>query len=508
MPKLLIDKQSLSYVELQVFYKHFNDTVVSLDEELYDAINASAEEVTRVLAADKVVYGINTGFGMLASKKIPSEDLRTLQKSLVLSHATGVGEELSNAEVALVILLKVQSLTRGYSGIRLAVIERLIAFINHGIYPCIPSKGSVGASGDLAPLAHLACAVIGEGDVTYQGKRCNSLEALAAANLTPLKLEAKEGLALLNGTNVSTALGLKNLFGIENCLKNAIVSGAMTVDAALGSYAPFDARIQAIRGHQGQIDIAATFRNLLHDSELNSSHENCDRVQDPYSLRCQPQVMGACLDQIRFAAQTLIIEANAVSDNPLVFADSGDIVSGGNFHAEPVAMACDNLAIAISEIGAISERRISLLLDKHLSNLPAFLVDNSGVNSGFMIAQVTAAALASENKAMAHPASVDSIPTSANQEDHVSMATFSARRLAEMLENVNNIIAIELLCAAQGIDFRAPLQTAPVLSKVHQLIRQEVTFYSEDRYFATDINAARNMVTSGELCRDVKLSIA
>ncbi|MBT8450280.1 MAG: aromatic amino acid lyase, partial [Gammaproteobacteria bacterium] len=310
-----------------------------------------------------------------------------------------------------------------------------------------------------------------------------------------------------NGTNVSTALGLKNLFGIENCLKNAVVSGAMTVDAALASYSPFDARIQAVRGHQGQIDIATTFRELLHDSEINSSHENCDRVQDPYSLRCQPQVMGACLDQIRFAAQTLMIEANAVSDNPLVFAESGDIISGGNFHAEPVAMACDNLAIAISEIGALSERRTSLLLDKHLSNLPAFLVDNSGVNSGFMIAQVTAAALASENKSMAHPASVDSIPTSANQEDHVSMATFSARRLGEMLENVNNIIAIELLCAAQGIDFRAPLQTAPALIKAHKLIRQQVKFYSEDRYFATDINAAKDIIVSGQLCQDVKLSI-
>lgn len=507
MSELVITAKSLTYEEVKHFYSNYSDIKVRLDTELHDGIEASVSQVAKVLEEDRVVYGINTGFGLLASKKISSDDLRKLQKSLVLSHATGVGDELSNAEVALIILLKIQSLSRGYSGIRLKVIERLVELLNHGIYPCIPAQGSVGASGDLAPLAHLACAIIGESEVTYGGKRVMATEALLAAGMAPLKLEAKEGLALLNGTNVSTALGLKSLFNIENCLTNSIVSGAMTVEAALASYSPFDPRIQEIRGHQGQIDIATAYRHLLHDSEINTSHENCDRVQDPYSLRCQPQVLGACLDQIRFAANTLMLEANAVSDNPLVFTDNGDIISGGNFHAEPVAMACDNLAIAVSEIGAIAERRISLLLDKHLSNLPPFLVENSGVNSGFMIAQVTAAALASENKSMAHPASVDSLPTSANQEDHVSMSTFAARRLGNMVENVNNIIAIELLCAAQGIDFRAPLKTSPELQRRHELIRSKVSFYTEDRYFATDIKAAEQLVTSGKLIGKLELEI-
>jgi histidine ammonia-lyase len=417
----------------------------------------------------------------------------------VLSHACGVGDFLEKPVVALVMLLKLKSLCRGYSGISRPVIERLLHFINNGLYPAIPEKGSVGASGDLAPLAHLACCLIGEGQFLSEETRIDSEQVLAHAGLEPLKLGPKEGLALLNGTNVSTALALKGLFEADKCLHNGIITGALTVDAALGSMVPFDARIQEIRGHAGQIDVAACYRDLLTGSSINDSHADCDRVQDPYSLRCQPQVMGACLDQIRHASKTIMIEANAVSDNPLVFSDSGDILSGGNFHAEPVAMASDILAIALSEIGAIAERRISLLLDKHLSNLPPFLVENSGLNSGFMIAQVTAAALASENKTLAHPASIDSLPTSANQEDHVSMATFAARRLSDIAENVTGILAIEALCAAQGIDFRSPLKPNLKLQKVMQTIRSRVSFYDQDRYLAPDIAQLTAMLQSEAL---------
>ena len=505
MKQLVISTKPFSYNELYDFYLNYQDYDVSLDDELWSNINASAKCVSDVLEQGRTVYGINTGFGLLASKKIPPEDLEELQRSLVVSHACGVGNAIDNATVALIMLIKLKSLTHGFSGVRPIVIERLIKMINDGIYPVIPEKGSVGASGDLAPLAHLACVVIGEGFVSYDGETLTTTSLLERLNIAPVTLAAKEGLALLNGTNVSTALALKGLFKAETCLNNAVISGALTVDAALASYTPFDARIQTIRGHQGQIDIAACYRSLLSTSEINTSHADCDRVQDPYSLRCQPQVMGACLDHIRFAAKTIITEANAVSDNPLVFHEDGDILSGGNFHAEPIAMACDTLAIAISEIGSIAERRVALLLDKHLSNLPPFLVDNSGVNSGFMIAQVTAAALASENKTFAHPASVDSLPTSANQEDHVSMATFSARRLTDMADNVTGIIAIELLCAAQGIDFRAPLKTSTELQAVMAEIRTRVPFYDCDRYMADDIEAAKQLVESNQLTKVARL---
>ena len=466
MKSYRLDNGPLSYQQLKDFHDNFTDCQIQLDDSIWPDVNASANSVAEVIAAGKTVYGINTGFGLLATKTIPVDELEELQRSLVVSHACGVGKTLADDVVALIMLIKLKSLTHGYSGVRPVVIERLAYLLNNQIFPQIPEKGSVGASGDLAPLAHLACVLIGEGFVTYQGDAISSRELHQRLDIEPLALAAKEGLALLNGTNVSTALALKGLFAAESSFLNAIISGAMTVDAALGSYVPFDDRIHQIRGHQGQIDAAALYREILCSSEINSSHANCDRVQDPYSLRCQPQVMGAVLDQIRFAANTIITEANAVSDNPLVFHRDGDILSGGNFHAEPIAMASDNLAIALCEIGSMSERRISLLLDKHLSNLPPFLVENSGVNSGFMIAQVTAAALASENKTYAHPASVDSIPTSANQEDHVSMATFAARRLSDIADNVAGILAIEFLCAAQGIDFRAPLKTSEKLQVV------------------------------------------
>ena len=506
MKQLIISAKPFSYAELHDFYHHYEDYQVSLDQSLWANINASADCVSEVLEQGRTVYGINTGFGLLASKKIPPEDLEELQRSLVVSHACGVGNAIDNATVALIMLIKLKSLTHGFSGVRPVVINCLIKMLNEGIYPVIPEKGSVGASGDLAPLAHLACVIIGEGSASYQGQVKSTAELIADSVMESVTLAAKEGLALLNGTNVSTALALKGLFKAESCLLNAVISGALTVDAALASYTPFDERIQQIRGHQGQIDIASYYRCLLSTSEINTSHANCDRVQDPYSLRCQPQVMGACLDHMRFAAKTIITEANAVSDNPLVFHEDGDILSGGNFHAEPIAMASDTLAIAISEIGAIAERRVALLLDKHLSNLPPFLVDNSGVNSGFMIAQVTAAALASENKTYAHPASVDSLPTSANQEDHVSMATFSARRLTDMADNVSGIIAIELLCAAQGIDFRAPLKTSNKLQAVMAEIRAQVPFYDSDRYMADDIEAAKQLVESNRLSEVAQLT--
>ncbi len=417
-------------LSLQTLRRVYSEpTQVRLPETCYDAINAAAATVSDVVAQGKPVYGINTGFGLLARKRIPDQQLQELQRKLVLSHACGTGELLSDVQVRLILLLKINSLARGYSGVRRQVVQALVALINAEVYPCIPAKGSVGASGDLAPLAHLSAALLGVGEVRHAGNVMAATEGLALAGLAPLELGPKEGLALLNGTQTSTALALSGLFAAEMLFKNAVTTGSLSVDAALGSDAPFDARIHAVRGHRGQQEVAAAYRQILAGSEIRGSHHDCDRVQDPYSLRCQPQVMGACLDNLRHAAKVLVTEANAVSDNPLVFSDAGDVVSGGNFHAEPVALVADLTAICLAEIGALSERRIALLIDSHLSELPAFLVENGGVNSGFMIAQVTAAALASENKSLAHPASVDSLPTSANQEDHVSMATFAARRL-------------------------------------------------------------------------------
>ena len=463
------------------------------------AIDAAQATVTRVLAEGRTVYGVNTGFGLLAQTRIAAADLDTLQRSLVRSHAAGVGAPLPESTVRLVLVLKIASLARGHSGVRAELIEALLALYTHGIRPLIPSRGSVGASGDLAPLAHLAAVLIGEGEATYRGVRMSGAAALAAAGLAPLALAPKEGLALLNGTQVSTALALEGLFAAENLLVAALVTGSLSVEAALGSRRPFDARIHAVRGHAAQIDIAAACRALLDHSEIERSHEHCGKVQDPYSLRCQPQVMGACLEQIRHAAAVLLTEANAVSDNPLVFAADDDILSGGNFHAEPVAMAADNLALAIAEIGSLAERRVSLLVDRNMSQLPAFLVANGGVNSGFMIAQVTCAALASDNKALAHPASVDSLPTSANQEDHVSMAPNAGRRLWEMAANTRGVLAIEWLAACQGLDFREGRKSSAVLEQARALLRDKVAFYDRDRYFAPDIEAANALLVERRL---------
>ncbi|GAC1630741.1 MAG: histidine ammonia-lyase [Nevskia sp.] len=475
-------------------------TRVRLDPALLPPILASAAAVQAVVAAGDPAYGINTGFGKLAKTHIPDAQLELLQANLVRSHAVGTGPLLDDATVRLILVLKAASLARGYSGVRPPVIEALLALYNAGVLPCIPGKGSVGASGDLAPLAHMTLALMGEGEVRVRGRIMPAAEGLKRANLAPVALAAKEGLALLNGTQVSTALALRGLFEAEDIFAAAVVTGALAVDAARGSDVPFDFRIHAVRGQPGQIDVAAEYRRLLDGSAIRRSHlVNDDRVQDPYSLRCQPQVMGACLDLLRNVAATLLIEANAVTDNPLVFADTRQVISGGNFHAEPVALAADTLALAIAEIGALSERRIALLIDATLSGLPPFLVREPGLNSGFMMAHVTAAALASENKSLAHPASVDSLPTSANQEDHVSMATFAARRLLEMAANTRTIVAIELLAAAQGIDFHAPLQSSEALQSVHAALRARVPFYAEDRYFAPDIAAAVALLETGVL---------
>ncbi|MGY4878794.1 histidine ammonia-lyase [Vreelandella aquamarina] len=463
-------------------------------------IQKSVDCVNRVVDENRTVYGINTGFGLLAQTRIADEDLEALQRSLVLSHATGVGAAMDDSLVRLIMVLKVNSLARGFSGIRREVLDALIALINAEVYPHIPLKGSVGASGDLAPLAHMSVVLLGEGKARHKGEWLSAEDALKVAGLSPIALAPKEGLALLNGTQVSTAYTLRGLFDAEDLFAAATVCGSLTVEATLGSRSPFDARIHEVRGQRGQIDAAAAYRHLLGEtSDIGDSHANCDRVQDPYSLRCQPQVMGAALTQIRHVAEILAVEANAVSDNPLVFVDGDDIISGGNFHAEPVAMAADNLALAIAEIGALAERRISLMMDKHMSQLPPFLVEKGGVNSGFMIAQVTAAALASENKALAHPHSVDSLPTSANQEDHVSMAPAAGKRLWEMADNVRGILAIEWLSACQGLDMRHGLNTTEALENAKQLLRKHVTHYDQDRFFAPDIEAASELLASRAL---------
>jgi histidine ammonia-lyase len=483
---------ALSHQVLSQFY--FRPFSVQLDPSCWAAVDQSLQVVRQMIEEGRTVYGLNTGFGLLANQKISSDKLAELQVNLVRSHSAGCGELLPDSVVRLVMLLKAASLARGYSGVRRQTIETLIAMLNADILPCIPGKGSVGASGDLAPLAHMSLAMIGEGHVRVEGEELDSTLALKKHGLEPLSLGPKEGLALLNGTQVSTALALAALYECERGFQSAIVTGAMTVDAATGSDVPFDSRIHAIRNHPAQQDCAAAYLSLLQGSSIRESHRNCQRVQDPYSLRCQPQVMGACLESLRHAAIVLLREANAVSDNPLVFSDDHSMLSGGNFHAEPVALVADQMAVAIAEVGALSERRIALLVDHHLSGLPPFLVKEGGLNSGFMIPQVTAAALASENKQLATPSSVDSLPTSANQEDHVSMATYAARRLLTMVDNTNTILAIELLAAAQGLDFRAPLKSSPALAALHARVRAVAPFYERDRVFADDIRRVKSEI--------------
>jgi len=473
---------------------------VALDAACRAGVDAGAASVAAILAEGAPVYGINTGFGKLASVRIGDADLATLQRNLVLSHAAGCGEPLPERVARLMMALKIASLAQGASGVRFATIEHLVACLEQGLVPVVPAQGSVGASGDLAPLAHMTAALMGVGDVSFAGTRLPAAEALRRAGLAPLRLGPKEGLALLNGTQTSTALALGALFEAERVFKAALVTGAMATDAARGSDGPFDPRIHALRGQPGQIVVAAALRALMAGSAIRASHlTNDDRVQDPYCLRCQPQVMGACLDLMRQAAATLATEANGVTDNPLVFSATNEVISGGNFHAEPVAFAADIVALALCEIGSLAERRIAMLVDPVLSGLPAFLTPKPGLNSGFMIPQVTAAALVSENKQRAYPASVDSIPTSANQEDHVSMAAHGAFRLLAMADNTGNVVAVELLAAAQGCDFHAPLPSSPPLERARALLRAQVPHLTDDRYMAPDMAIAGDLVRSGAL---------
>ena len=483
---------------------YLGPTCITIGSSAKKAIEAAQQVVEQVVRDGRVSYGINTGFGQLAQTVIPGDRLLDLQKNLVHSHSAGVGEPLDDAVVRLTLVLKVASLARGRSGVRTMIVDTLNRLLEREIYPVIPSKGSVGASGDLAPLAHLAGVLIGEGQVRIQGEVVSASEGLRVAELPPLELGPREGLALLNGTQVSTALALGGLFEAEDLLLAAVVAGAMAVEASRSSHTPFDERIHTARGQRGQAIIAAAFRSFLTGSAINESEKNSGRVQDPYSVRCQPQVLGACLDLMRSSAEILEIEANAVTDNPLIFAESGDILSGGNFHAEPVGMAADVLALAIAEIGALSERRIAFLVDSKMSGLPPFLTEHSGLNSGFMIGHVTAAALASENKSLAHPASIDSIPTSANQEDHVSMATFAGRRLLTMTDNTAGILGVELLAAAQGLEFHHPLISSKPVMRVLGEIRSEVPSYGDDRALSGDIATMKRFIRSGRYRGHIK----
>jgi histidine ammonia-lyase len=477
-----------------------NGAPVTLDKTCHKAINASAAIIEQAATGADPVYGVNTGFGKLANRRIDAGDVETLQRNLILSHCAGVGDPLDINTARLIMVLKLISLGRGVSGVRMGIITQIEAMLEHGVTPVIPGQGSVGASGDLAPLAHMAAAMIGEGEAWFNGARMPAKDALAGAGLKPIVLGPKEGLGLINGTQVSTALALIGLFDVWRTMHASLVTGALSTDAAMASAAPFRDEIHAVRGHQGQIDAAHFLRAIMAGSQIRESHRDDDeRVQDPYCIRCQPQVMGACIDILRQAAATLQIEANAATDNPLVFAD-GAILSGGNFHAEPVAFAADQIALAIAEIGSIAQRRIALMVDPVLSyGLPAFLTPEPGVNSGFMIAEVTSAALMSENKHRAAPCSVDSTPTSCNQEDHVSMACHAARRLIDMNRNLAQIIGIELLTAAQGVEFRTPIKTSPALQGVIAKLRKTVPALKKDRFMANDMAVAGQIIADGTI---------
>jgi histidine ammonia-lyase len=500
---------ALTAAQLRALHAGQGLQALAIDPAAWPAVDAAAARVRRAAQDSAPTYGVNTGFGKLAGTRIGAADLAQLQLNLIRSHSVGVGPPLPPPVLRLMLATKAASLARGASGVRREVIECLLAVLRAGLVPFVPAQGSVGASGDLAPLAHLTLALIGEGEfVDADGRRRPAAQGLADAGIAPLVLQAKEGLALINGTQASTALALHALFAFEPVLEASLVAAALTLDAARGSDGPFDPRIHALRGQPGQIDVAAGCRALLQGSGIRASHlDGDDRVQDPYCLRCQPQVAGACLDTLRHAAAVLLREANAVTDNPLVVAAGAggdpaadaELLSGGNFHAEPVAQAADAMAVAIAEIGAIAERRIAMLIDSHVSRLPPFLTANAGLNSGFMIAHVTAAALASENKSLAHPASVDSLPTSANQEDHVSMATFAARRLQPMIDNVARIVGIEALAAAQGIEFLRPLRSSLALEQAHARLRARCPAMMADRVPSPDIEAAAAMVADGTL---------
>jgi histidine ammonia-lyase len=485
-------------IDLATLRQLWQGAPAKLDDASLTRISASAASVERIVAGGETVYGVNTGFGLLANTRIPDERLAELQRNLILSHSCGLGDPLPRHVTRLMIVLKLLGLGRGYSGVRPVVIEALQALLDHDAMPVIPSQGSVGASGDLAPLAHLISALLGEGRIDLAGEIMPSREALDRIGLTPLELGPKEGLALINGTQASTAIALDALFQAERVFGAAVHAGALSVDALKGSIKPFDPRISEVRGQPGQIAVAAAIRGLLDGSAIVDSHHRCGRVQDPYSFRCQPQVMGAALDLLTNAARTLTIEAAAVTDNPIVFEDEDAAISGGNFHAQPVAFAADIIAMALCEVGSLSERRTSVLVDPKMSGLPAFLTDDGGVNSGLMIPQVTAAALVSENKSLAFPISVDSIPTSAGQEDHVSMAPIAARKAATIARNTAGIIAVELIASAQGVDYHSPLKTSEALRNVHAKVRALSPRLETDRYWADEMAALQSAILDGE----------
>jgi histidine ammonia-lyase len=505
-PETLIPGQT-GLVQLERIWR--TGAPVVLSPGCRPAVEAAAAVVAKAAEGDAAVYGVNTGFGKLASLKIAPKDTAKLQENLILSHCCGVGDPIATAQTRLMMVLKLLSLGRGASGVRWALIELLQDMLARGVTPVVPAQGSVGASGDLAPLAHMTAVVIGHGQAEYQGRVMPGRDALAAAGLTPIPLGPKEGLAFINGTQFSTAFALAGLFGAWNAARSALVISALSTDAIMGSTAPLQPEIHALRGHAGQIEAAAAMRALLDGSVIRESHREGDtRVQDPYCIRCQPQVTGAAMDVLRQAARTLEIEANAATDNPLVLTEAGMIVSGGNFHAEPVGFAADMIALAISEIGAIAQRRVALMVDPTLSfDLPPFLTPEPGLNSGLMIAEVTTAALMSENKHLANPCVTDSTPTSANQEDHVSMAAHGARRLGPMVANLNRILGVELLCAAQGVEFRAPLVTSAPLQRVVARLRQEVATLGADRYLAPDLETAARLVADAEIATATGLAL-
>jgi len=486
-------------VDLGILRRLWSGEAASLDQASMERVVQSAAAVQRIVAGGETVYGVNTGFGMLANTRIPEDRLGELQSNLILSHSAGVGDPLPRHVTRLMIVLKLLGLGRGHSGVRRLVIDALQRLLDADAMPLIPSQGSVGASGDLAPLAHLIAALMGYGRVCVAGEVMDAQAALRRLGLEPLQLGPKEGLALINGTQASTALALDALFRGERVFSAAVAAGALSVDALKGSAKPFDPRISKLRGQPGQIRVARAINDLLQGSEILTSHVKCDRVQDPYSFRCQPQVMGSALDLLDNSARTLTIEAAAVTDNPIVFADDDSAISGGNFHAQPVAFAADTIAMALCEVGSMSERRVSVLVDPKMSGLPAFLTQDSGVNSGLMIPQVTAAALVSENKSLAFPASVDSIPTSAGQEDHVSMAPIAARKAATIARNTAGVIAVELMAAAEGIDYHAPLATSANLQQVYSAVRKLSPHFTADRYWANEISALQAAVLSGEI---------
>ena len=500
MEAITLKPGSVTLAELRAVWE---GAPVLLAEEGWAAVEAAALCVDSILESGRTVYGVNTGFGLLADTRIAPDRLAELQTNLVMSHSCGLGEDLGRPVVRLAMATKAIGLARGHSGVRRVLVERLLRMLEADALPCVPAQGSVGASGDLAPLAHIGAAMLGVGRIALDGEIIPAAEALARVGLEPLALGPKEGLALINGTQVSTAVALDTYFTAERVFASALVAGALSLEALKGTASAFDRRIHEARGQPGQIAVAAVLDRLVRGSGIAASHAECGRVQDPYSFRCQPQVMGACLDLMRGAARTLEIEANAATDNPLLFPESGDAISGGNFHAEPVAFAADMLAMAMCETGSICERRTAVLVDPKMSGLPPFLVEDSGLNSGFMIAQVSAAALVSENKSLAFPASVDSIPTSGNQEDHVSMATHAGVKARRIAGNAAGVVGIELLAAAQGIDFHAPLATSPPLRRVHEAIRAAVPHYGPDRYLADEIGWARDRVLEGDLAGDV-----